>query len=111
MDKKDFRPDPPRRADVRPAWPMVMWNTPGRRVGQRDSSSGREARVARMSEVVGPSGLLRGTMLIAIAMGVRHRDTALVRRVGAVLERRCDDVRRILEEYGVPLVPETREAT
>lgn len=49
--------------------------------------------------------------VFAIAMGVRHRDTALMRRVGAVLERRRDDVRRILEEYGVPLVPETREAT
>lgn len=31
--------------------------------------------MARMSEVVGPSGLLRGTMLIAIAMGVQNVST------------------------------------
>ena len=49
--------------------------------------------------------------VFAIAVGVRREDTALVRRVGAVLEQRRGEVRRILEEYGVPLVPETREAT
>jgi mxaJ protein len=40
----------------------------------------------------------------AIAMGARHEDTALVRTVGAVLQRRRADVRRILEQYGVPLL-------
>ena len=49
--------------------------------------------------------------VFAIAMGVRHGDTVLARRVEAVLVRRRDEVRRILEAYGVPLVPETREAT
>jgi hypothetical protein len=49
--------------------------------------------------------------VFAIAVGVRREDTALVRRVGAVLEQRRGEVRRILEEYGVPLVSETREAT
>jgi mxaJ protein len=46
-----------------------------------------------------------------IAMGVRHGDTALARRVGTVLERRRDEVHRILREYGVPLVADAREAT
>lgn len=49
--------------------------------------------------------------VFAIAMGVRRGDTALARRVGAVLERRRDEVRRILREYGVPLVTEPRGAT
>ena len=44
--------------------------------------------------------------VFAIAMGVRRDDSTLARRVGAVLERRKADVRRILEQYGVPLVAE-----
>jgi mxaJ protein len=42
----------------------------------------------------------------AIAMGARREDTALVRTVDDVLERRRADVRRILERYGVPLLAE-----
>ena len=49
--------------------------------------------------------------VFAIAMGVRRGDTALLRRVGGVLEQRRGEVRRILERYGVPLVTVTREAT
>ena len=49
--------------------------------------------------------------VFAIAMGVRKGDTALVRRVGDVLDRRRGEVHRILEQYGVPLVSDTREAT
>jgi hypothetical protein len=45
-------------------------------------------------------------------MGVRRGDSALARRVGAVLDRRRGEVRRILEQYGVPLVADRRrEAT
>jgi mxaJ protein len=39
-----------------------------------------------------------------IAMGVRREDTALRDELDEVLVRRADDVRRILEEYGVPVV-------
>lgn len=49
--------------------------------------------------------------VFAIAMGTRRGDTALARRVGAVLERRREDVRRILRQYGVPLVTGSQEAT
>ena len=42
----------------------------------------------------------------AIAMGARREDSALVRTVSDVLERRRGDVRRILERYGVPLLAE-----
>ncbi|HEX2220040.1 MAG TPA: substrate-binding domain-containing protein [Gemmatimonadales bacterium] len=47
-----------------------------------------------------------------IAMGVRRGDSALARRVGTVLDQRRTEVRRILERYGVPLVPgRPKEAT
>jgi mxaJ protein len=39
----------------------------------------------------------------AIAMAGRREDTALVRTVSGVLTRRREDVRRILEQYRVPL--------
>ena len=42
----------------------------------------------------------------AIAMGARREDTALVRTVDDVLERRRAAVGRILERYGVPLLAE-----
>jgi mxaJ protein len=38
-----------------------------------------------------------------IAAGVRKGDTALRREVQAVLDRRRDDIRRILDSYGVPV--------
>ena len=41
--------------------------------------------------------------VFAIAMAGRREDTALVRAVDEVLVRRRDDVRRILEQYRVPL--------
>ena len=39
-----------------------------------------------------------------IAMGVRRDDTALARRLDDVIARRHDEIRRVLIEYGVPLV-------
>jgi mxaJ protein len=47
----------------------------------------------------------------AIAMGVRPADSALARRVEAVLVRRGTEVRAILERYGVPLLPVLPEAS
>ncbi|MDB4906902.1 MAG: extracellular solute-binding protein family 3 [Gemmatimonadetes bacterium] len=44
----------------------------------------------------------------SIAMGVRRGDKALQSRLDEVIERRGADIRRILVEYGVPLVPEPR---
>ena len=50
--------------------------------------------------------------VFAIAMGVRRDDTVLARRVDAALRRHRPEIRRILERYGVPLVPDARkEAT
>jgi mxaJ protein len=39
-----------------------------------------------------------------ISMGVRREDTALKERIDAAIERRRDDIDRILREYGVPRV-------
>lgn len=49
-----------------------------------------------------------GPMRFSIAAGVRHGDTALRRRVQASLDRHRADIRRILERYGIPVVPEGR---
>jgi mxaJ protein len=50
--------------------------------------------------------------VFAIAMGVRPDDSILGRKVQRVLERRRGEVRRILERYGVPLLPDsTAEAS
>jgi len=39
-----------------------------------------------------------------ISMGVRRGDTALKTELDGVLDRRRDDIRNVLEDYGVPLV-------
>lgn len=42
----------------------------------------------------------------AIAMGVRRGDTALRERLDEVLQRRREDIARILDDYGVPRIEE-----
>lgn len=43
--------------------------------------------------------------VFAVSMGLRPADSALARRVGAVLVRRRGEIQRILRQYGVPLLP------
>jgi len=59
--------------------------------------------------IEGPSG---GTMpfTFEISMGVRKADTELKTRLEQALERRRDDIRAILEDFGVPLLPLTASA-
>lgn len=45
-----------------------------------------------------------------ISMGVRKADTELKTRLEAALERRRDEIRAILENFGVPLLPLTASA-
>jgi mxaJ protein len=40
-----------------------------------------------------------------VAMGVRRADKALQAKLEETLERRKEDIRKILDEYGVPLLP------
>lgn len=46
----------------------------------------------------------------SIAMGVRKGETRFRDRVQAVLDRRADEIRRILLDYHVPLIPMREEA-
>lgn len=46
-------------------------------------------------------------MQFDISVGVRPGDTGLRDELDSVLERRREDIRKILRGYGVPLVPET----
>jgi mxaJ protein len=74
--------------------------------------AGRESVPLRVTPLREPGDGPGAPYVFAIAMGVRRGDSALARRVGAVLDRRRGEVRRILEQYGVPLVADRRrEAT
>lgn len=46
-----------------------------------------------------------------IAMGVRRQDTALKEELDRVIERRGDDIERLLSRYGVPLVETARKTS
>jgi mxaJ protein len=43
-------------------------------------------------------------MTFSVSMGVRRGDRKLLRELNAALERRRDDIREVLESYGVPLI-------
>jgi len=49
--------------------------------------------------------------VFAIAMGLRPSDSVLARKVDGVLARRRADIHRILEQYRVPLLPDTAGQT
>jgi mxaJ protein len=49
--------------------------------------------------------------IFAISMGVRPEDSLFLRQIESILARRRIQVRRILEEYGVPLVTASEQAT
>jgi len=56
-----------------------------------------------------PNGAAKG-FTFEMSMGVRKADTALKTRLEQVLDRRRDEIRAILEEFGVPLLPLTASA-
>jgi mxaJ protein len=69
--------------------------------------AGYFARHAGVPLRVTPLAALPGAHLrFAIAMGVRHSDTALRDRLDEFLKRRRPDIDRILAEYAVPIVAE-----
>jgi len=59
--------------------------------------------------IEGPSG---GTMpfTFEMSMGIRKADAELKKRLDQALVRRRDDIRAILEDFGVPLLPLTASA-
>jgi mxaJ protein len=68
--------------------------------------AGRSEVPLRVTPVGRPDDGPGVPFVFAIAMGVRREDTALVRTLDDVLARHRDEVRRMLERYGVPLVPD-----
>lgn len=104
----DYRePDPPARlveavsrgtVDV-----AIVWGPLGGYFAGRDSSALRATPVRAAGE--------DGPFEFAIAMGLRRADATLRRDVDAALARHRDAIRRILEQYRVPLVPPSPEAT
>lgn len=67
----------------------------------------QRAKVPLQLRVLAPPPGLRGQpFTFDIALGVKRGNRALRDRLDEVLARRRDDVRRILREYGVPLVEE-----
>jgi mxaJ protein len=53
-------------------------------------------------------GLPRLPFVFNISLGVRKDDTALKQELEEVLQRRQVEIRSILEDYGIPLVQETK---
>jgi len=99
------QPDPPRglidavasqKVDVAVAW------------GPLAGYFARREPVAMEVTPVSPQADSRFVRFVYdIAMGVRRDDTALARRLDDVIARRHDEIRRVLIEYGVPLVEKT----
>jgi mxaJ protein len=73
--------------------------------------AGRDSAALRVTPVHAPDDGEGVPFVFAIAMGMRPADSALARRVGGVLDRRRAEIRRILEQYDVPLLPDTPEET
>jgi mxaJ protein len=101
----DYRePNPPARlveavarGDVDVA---IVWGPLGGYFGSRSDVPLRVTPVGQADDGPGVP------FTFAIAMGVRREDAALARSVDEVLGRHRDEVRRILERYGVPLLAE-----
>jgi mxaJ protein len=73
--------------------------------------AGRDSAALRVTPVHAPDDGEGVPFVFAIAMGIRPADSALARRVDGVLDRRRAEIRRILEQYGIPLLPDTPEET
>jgi mxaJ protein len=76
----------------------IVWGPFG---GYFATREGVPLRVTRTREADDGQGV---PFVFQIAMGVRAEDSVLLRRVDSALIRRRSEVRRILREYGVPLV-------
>jgi mxaJ protein len=73
--------------------------------------AGRGRSALRVTPVREPDAGPDAPMVFAIAMGLRPSDSTLARRVGEALVRRRGEIRRILGEYGVPLLPDSGGTT
>jgi len=83
----------------------IVWGPLGGYFATREAVPLRVRRIRESDDGRGVPFVFR------IAMGVRPEDSVLLRRVESVLVRRRVEVRRILGEYGVPLVAGPEEAS
>lgn len=82
------------KVDVAVAWgPLAGW------------FARRSGTPLRVSPVPAGDALPGAPMSYAIALGVRHGDTLLLRRLQQALDLKAADVERVLSDYGVPLLP------
>jgi mxaJ protein len=83
----------------------IVWGPLGGYFATREAVPLRVRRIRESDDGQGVPFVFR------IAMGVRPEDSVLLHRVESVLVRRRVEVRRILDEYGVPLVAGPEEAS
>lgn len=69
----------------------------------------REPTALTMTPLAMPSDSPGLRFRFAIAMGVRKGDTALRDELNLILDKRRVEIKKILDDYGVPQVMETRE--
>jgi mxaJ protein len=81
----------------------IVWGPFGGYFAQRQQ---RKLEVVPVSPAVDPPF----PFVYDIAMGVRRGEDAFQREVEAILDRKQGEIRRILEEYGVPLVEPPQSA-
>jgi mxaJ protein len=91
--------DAVRRGDIDVA---VVW---GPLAGYYAKRTGRSLRLASVTPQIELPFL---PFVFDIALGVRRRDTTLRNQLNDVLARHTDDVRRLLDDYGIPRVSATR---
>ena len=97
------KPDPPadliRAVEHDSVDVAIVWGPLGGYFAKRSSVP------LTVTPVPGNGGVPTAAMQFSIAAGVRHGDTALRRQVQASLDRHRQDIREILDRYGVPVVP------
>lgn len=76
----------------------IVWGPFGGYFSRRQKSA---LTVVPVSPSVEPSGM---PFAFDISMGVRQTDTAFRSELDAILTRRHQDIRKILDEYGIPVV-------
>jgi len=68
----------------------------------------REPTPIEITPVAAPTDPPALRFTFAIAMGVRKGDTAFRDELNRILERRREEIKKILDDYGVPQVPEAK---
>jgi mxaJ protein len=76
----------------------IVWGPFGGYFSRRQKS---DLTVVPVSPALEPSGM---PFVFDISMGVRQADTAFRSELDGILTRRHHDIRKILDEYGIPVV-------